>query len=101
MARNWLYLLEPNLLQILLGLHDVNDDLGALSLRALADLVPLLGGASVLCPRRRHLFTSAVPNVSAAFEASGVQLFNISLLQAYVSFLTCVCAHVSCAFVLS
>ncbi|XP_067950673.1 protein-associating with the carboxyl-terminal domain of ezrin-like isoform X2 [Watersipora subatra] len=44
---------------VLQGLHDIDDSIVALSLRALADLVPVLGGEVVIGTERQEMFVSA------------------------------------------
>ena len=50
-------------LQLLLGLYDVSDVLGELTLRAIADIVPICGGG-IISPKRRPIFTDGLPDVS-------------------------------------
>jgi SCY1-like protein 3 len=50
-------------LQLLVGIKDNDDDLVAKTLRALADLVPLLGAATVIGGKRGKLFTDGRPKV--------------------------------------
>ncbi|XP_064616108.1 LOW QUALITY PROTEIN: protein-associating with the carboxyl-terminal domain of ezrin-like [Liolophura sinensis] len=47
--------------QILLGVADSDDQLVAASLRALADLVLVLGGETVIGGRSKHIFTAGTP----------------------------------------
>jgi hypothetical protein len=55
-------LLEEEVLpQLLLGIRDSNDTLVADSLRALADVVPLLGASKVIGKNRRKLFANGYP----------------------------------------
>lgn len=54
-------LIKKILPQILLGVKDVNNTLVAISLRALASLVPLLGGEVVVGGKRNQYFTEAKP----------------------------------------
>lgn len=49
--------------KVLLGLKDTNDVLVAASLRALADMVPILGGSVVVGINQSKLFTDALPKV--------------------------------------
>ncbi|XP_013088434.2 protein-associating with the carboxyl-terminal domain of ezrin-like [Biomphalaria glabrata] len=48
-------------IQILIGIRDTNDKIVAASLRALADLVPLLGGDYVIGGRRKPFFFHGLP----------------------------------------
>lgn len=50
--------------KILLGIRDVNNTLVAISLRALASLVPLLGSEVVIGGKRNQYFTEAKPKES-------------------------------------
>lgn len=47
--------------QILLGLRDTHEDLVALSLEALAHLVPILGATIVVGKERQNLFKDGTP----------------------------------------
>ena len=49
--------------QILLGLRDTSDAIVASSFRALADLVPLLGGDTVIGGPRKTFFFHGLPKV--------------------------------------
>ena len=49
--------------QILLGLRDSSDAIVASSFRALADLVPLLGGDTVIGGPRKTFFFHGLPKV--------------------------------------
>lgn len=48
---------------MLVGIKDTNDELVALTLRALADLVPMLGSSTVIGGKRAKLFTDGRPVV--------------------------------------
>lgn len=50
-------------LQLLVGIKDTNDHLVAVTLRALADLVPILGASTVIGGKRAKLFTDGRPLV--------------------------------------
>ncbi|BFZ19969.1 hypothetical protein BsWGS_23007 [Bradybaena similaris] len=52
-------------LQVLLGVRDTDDRLVAASLRALADLVPVLGGDVVVGGVRKPFFFHGMPKISA------------------------------------
>jgi hypothetical protein len=62
----WFYYLKS--LQLLLSVRDVSDDLVALSLNALATLVPLLGGDVVIGSERHQLFGRGQPKVCYTSE---------------------------------
>lgn len=47
--------------QLLLGIKDTDDELVAATLRALAELVPLLGASTVIGRNRRQIFTDGRP----------------------------------------
>lgn len=53
------------LVQLLVGIKDTDDLLVSTTLRALADLVPLLGGATVIGGKRSKLFADGKPKVSS------------------------------------
>ena len=69
-------LLEEEVLpQLLLGIRDSNDSLVADSLRALADLVPILGASRVIGKNRRKVFSNGYPGkVSSSFFSSRLRL---------------------------
>ena len=46
-----------------MGLHDVHDEMVETTLRALADLVGLLGGETVIGTDRSNIFADATPRV--------------------------------------
>lgn len=48
--------------ELLVGIKDTNDDLVCATLRALADVVPILGAAAVIGGNRGKLFTDGRPN---------------------------------------
>ncbi|KAL0122309.1 hypothetical protein PUN28_007208 [Cardiocondyla obscurior] len=48
--------------ELLVGIKDTNDDLVCATLRALADIVPILGAATVIGGNRGKLFTDGRPN---------------------------------------
>ena len=52
-----------SVLQILLGLRDTDDQLVALSLHAVADLVPIMGGEVVIGAHRSKIFSQNTPKV--------------------------------------
>ncbi|XP_011881858.1 PREDICTED: protein-associating with the carboxyl-terminal domain of ezrin [Vollenhovia emeryi] len=52
--------------ELLVGIKDTNDDLVSATLRALADIVPILGAATVIGGNRGKLFTDGRPNKKMA-----------------------------------
>ncbi|XP_074654201.1 uncharacterized protein LOC141908196 isoform X2 [Tubulanus polymorphus] len=56
--------------QVLLGLRDKNDNILALSLQALADLVPVIGGYAVVGRDRIKLFAEGRPKASGSCAKS-------------------------------
>jgi hypothetical protein len=50
--------------QLLLGIKDTDDTVVAATLKALACLVPILGGSTVIGGTRLKLFTNGMPKVS-------------------------------------
>jgi hypothetical protein len=48
----------------LVGIKDTNEQLVSATLRALADLIPVLGAATVIGGKRAKLFTDGRPKVS-------------------------------------
>lgn len=48
---------------MLLGLNDVHDEMVQATLRALADLVELMGGETVMGTARSNIFADAAPRV--------------------------------------
>lgn len=48
--------------ELLVGIKDTDDNLVSTTLRALADLVPILGAATVIGGNRAKLFTDGLPN---------------------------------------
>ncbi|KAJ8681456.1 hypothetical protein QAD02_017243 [Eretmocerus hayati] len=54
--------------ELLVGIKDTNDDLVSATLHVLADLVPLLGSATVIGGNRARLFTDGRPNQPANRE---------------------------------
>ena len=56
---------------LLLGIRDLNDQLVADSLRALAEVVPILGASKVIGKNRRKIFSDGAPGkVKNAFFSS-------------------------------
>ena len=53
----------PPLPQVLLGLQDPQDEMVQATLRALADLVPLLGAEAVMGTSRKAMFADTKPRV--------------------------------------
>ncbi len=66
------------ILQVLLGVKDMSDELVAMSLHALADMVPILGGDVVIGSHRTRIFTDANPNV-----CKHVHIYTLSLQVAF------------------
>ena len=62
--------------QILLGLRDQDNSMVALSLHALADLVPVLGSETVIGVHGQHIFKHSTPKV-------GIFLHFFCLLLCY------------------
>lgn len=50
-------------MQLLVGIKDTNDLLVSATLRALADLVPLLGSENLIAGKRAKLFSDSSPNI--------------------------------------
>ncbi|CAA9997173.1 unnamed protein product [Nesidiocoris tenuis] len=55
--------------ELLVGVMDVNDELVASTLRALADLVPILGSATVIGGKRAKHFSDGRPKSKPPFQA--------------------------------
>ncbi|XP_060074316.1 protein-associating with the carboxyl-terminal domain of ezrin-like [Ylistrum balloti] len=64
--------------QVLLGLRDTNEDLAALSLRSLAELVPLLGRQTVIGGKAKTYFKKGMPKSVQRqhHQSNGDQVFN-------------------------
>ncbi|KAJ4426407.1 hypothetical protein ANN_27221 [Periplaneta americana] len=65
--------------ELLVGIKDTNEQLVSVTLRALADLVPVLGAAAVIGGKRAKLFTDGRPKIHIMYSVthrSGVQLEN-------------------------
>lgn len=54
--------------ELLVGIKDTNDDLVCATLRALADIVPILGSAAVIGGNRGKLFTDGRPNKTRTWD---------------------------------
>lgn len=67
---------EHILPELLLGIKDSNDELVALTLRSLAELVPLLGSSAVIGGKREKLFSNGKPKDLVPIEKSS----NLTLL---------------------
>ena len=61
------HLAENLLPELLLGIKDTDDAVVAATLRALADLVPILGGPTVIGGKRLKLFANGAPKVFKIF----------------------------------
>lgn len=73
---------------MLVGLHDVHDEMVQTTLRALADLVGLLGGETVMGTARSNIFADATPRVRGREEVAVVGgildiLINIDVVTRY------------------
>ena len=60
------HLVDSILPEILLGIKDTDDAVVAATLRSLADLVPMLGGAAVIGGTRLKLFANGAPKTAVA-----------------------------------
>jgi hypothetical protein len=67
MIQKWLFLVP--VFQVLLGLRDTDDRIVASSLRALADMVPLLGGDVIMGAQRKTFFFHGMPKVTTVKPA--------------------------------
>ena len=77
-------LLEEEVLpQLLLGIRDSHDSLVAESLRALADLVPLLGASKVIGKNRRKVFANGYPGKVCFYNITILQSYTVPMLQCY------------------
>jgi len=65
-------------LQLLVGIKDTNEQLVSATLRALADLIPLLGAATVIGGKRAKLFTDGRPKVSILIVTTLILLFLLT-----------------------
>ena len=72
-------------LQILLGLRDTSDALVASSLRALADLVPYLGGDVVIGGQRKTFFFHGMPKVGMLIQSSSLHFHSFQSTSAQLS----------------
>ena len=72
------------MLQLLVGIKDTNEQLVSVTLRALADLVPVLGAAAVVGGKRAKLFTDGRPKVHTYVLC--VAVINIII----IIFLSCI-----------
>jgi len=65
-------------LQLLVGIKDTNEQLVSATLRALADLIPVLGAAAVIGGKRAKLFTDGRPKVSMLIVTTLILLFHLT-----------------------
>lgn len=66
--------------ELLVGIKDTNDDLVCATLRALADIVPILGAAAVIGGNRGKLFTDGRPNKMMARNKNLDDIRNVLTL---------------------
>jgi uncharacterized membrane protein len=64
------------------GIKDTNEQLVSVTLRALADLIPVLGATAVIGGKREKLFTDGRPKVSL-FHILSVLLQPLSFMLFY------------------
>lgn len=69
------------LLQLLVGIKDTNDEIVALTLRALAELVPILGSDIVIGGKRAKLFTDGRPVLHSVKNSKQKPIQSQSLLS--------------------
>ena len=69
--------LSLSLCQVLVGLHDVHDEMVQATLRALADLVELVGGETVMGTPRSNIFVDATPRVRGLEERMRDDLIRV------------------------
>ncbi|KAF0299835.1 Protein-associating with the carboxyl-terminal domain of ezrin [Amphibalanus amphitrite] len=67
--------------ELLLGIRDTHDDLVAATLRALADLVPILGSQVVIGPHRHKHFGNGTPKASSGKGATPARRKRVTLSQ--------------------
>ncbi|XP_070531625.1 protein-associating with the carboxyl-terminal domain of ezrin-like [Ptychodera flava] len=86
-------LVDPDVLrktimpQLLLGLRDTNDDIVSASLRALGDVVPILGGKIVVGGERHKYFLDGRPKFQKQKKAfhSGGKVFNLTAVSGVIN----------------
>jgi SCY1-like protein 3 len=64
----YLFILVNNILQLLVGIKDTDDNLVASTLICLSNLVPILGAGTVVGGKRSKLFTDGRPNSKTALD---------------------------------
>ncbi|XP_043231570.1 protein-associating with the carboxyl-terminal domain of ezrin-like [Amphibalanus amphitrite] len=67
--------------ELLLGIRDTHDDLVAATLRALADLVPILGSQVVIGPHRHKHFGNGTPKASSGKGVTPARRKRVTLSQ--------------------
>lgn len=77
----------------MVGIKDTNEQLVSATLRALADLIPVLGAAAVIGGKRAKLFTDGRPKVSRPSVLSQPLSCYFILLEPLISFI-----RISCVF---
>jgi hypothetical protein len=67
--------------QLLLGIKDIDDTVVAATLKALACLVPILGGSTVIGGTRLKLFTNGMPKVKHQICFNDEEMKNLLFLS--------------------
>lgn len=70
--------------QLLLGLRDINDSLVSASLYAIGDLVPILGGETVIGGPQKAYFKEGKPKVIITFLLFVIWSFNEIVFILYI-----------------
>ena len=70
-------------IQVLVGLHDVSDEMVHATLHALADLVGILGGETVIGTSRSCIFADSAPRVRGQGSLTSVRGMCFYVLQCY------------------
>lgn len=71
----------------MVGIKDTNEQLVSATLRALADLIPVLGAAAVIGGKRAKFFTDGRPKVSTLSVLSQPSSCYSVLLETLISFI--------------